>query len=68
LYDACLALRRLPDFRLIDQFPLGLDPDTAEFHHYETLPKAPTRSRFPHDVRPEILLDEEDERRRCARS
>ena len=54
------------EFRWEDQFNLSLDPDTARQFHDETLPEGRAQAGpLLLDVRPEVLLDE-DQRRTCA--
>ncbi len=57
--DDALSQARF-DFRWQDQFNLGLDPETAQEYHDETLPKDVGQGgAFLLDVRAQVLLDED---------
>jgi phosphomethylpyrimidine synthase len=58
LHDDALSRARF-EFRWEDQFNLGLDPETARQYHDETLPKEAHKTAHFCDVRPEVLLDED---------
>ncbi len=62
LWDDALSRARF-EFRWEDQFNLAIDPETAREYHDETLPKEAHKDRaLLLDVRPEVLLDEDQPR------